>query len=216
MGEITLIRHGQANSAAQTEEDYDRLSALGMQQAAWLGEHLRAKEPGFDRVLTGTLQRHIATADAMGDMGAAPEVDARLDELDYFNLGRALEDKHGVPFPEPETFAAHVPQVMEAWHAAEIKGRETFARFETRVTGVLTEAAQPGRRVLCVTSGGVIAMMMRHLLGLDPRRLATIMLPIRNTSIHRINVTLHGTMLGAFNGHPHLDMPERQHALTHY
>ena len=37
MGELTLIRHGQANSGATTEEDYDRLSDLGHTQARLLG-----------------------------------------------------------------------------------------------------------------------------------------------------------------------------------
>ena len=36
MSTITLIRHGQANTAAQDEVSYDRLSDLGTQQAAWL------------------------------------------------------------------------------------------------------------------------------------------------------------------------------------
>ena len=41
MSHITLIRHGQANSAAKDEPSYDRLSDLGHQQAAWLGHYLR-------------------------------------------------------------------------------------------------------------------------------------------------------------------------------
>jgi len=139
MGEITLIRHGQANSDATNEEDYDRLSALGHQQAQWLGEHLRAHEPTFDRVLMGTLRRHQETAAGIGDLGAQAQVDARLDEMDYFNLGQALESTKGIPFPGPEDFADHVPLVMEAWHNAEIQGRESFANFEARIFGVLSE-----------------------------------------------------------------------------
>ncbi|MEL7116630.1 MAG: histidine phosphatase family protein [Pseudomonadota bacterium] len=216
MGEIVLVRHGQANSGATTEDEYDKLSDLGHQQAAWLGTYFRDFEAPFDRVLTGSLRRHKETAAAMGTLGPDAEEDARLDEMDYFNLGRALEDRHGVPFPGPDEFAAHVPQVMAAWHAADIQGNESFASFETRVTGVLAEAAKPGRRVLCVTSGGVIGMVIRSLLDLNPTRMAEILLPIRNSSIHRINVTPYGTLLGGFNAHPHLDLPGRAHALTHY
>jgi len=216
VGEITLIRHGQANSAATDDESYDRLSDLGRQQAAWLGDHLRTHEPAFDRVLMGSLKRHKQTAAAMGQMGATPEEDARLDEMDYFNLGAALEESHCVPMPGPENFAAHSRQVMAAWHAAEIQGVETFASFETRVAGVLQEAAEPGRRVLCVTSGGVIGMMVRHLLDLDTDRFCHVMLPILNSSIHRVHVTPHGTILGSFNAHPHLDAPDRTHARTTY
>jgi broad specificity phosphatase PhoE len=53
---------------------------------------------------------------------------------------------------------------------------------------MLTIAARPGRRVLCVTSGGVIGMMVRHILDLDPGRMAHLLVPIRNASIHRVAV----------------------------
>jgi phosphohistidine phosphatase SixA len=64
MGELVLIRHGQANSAANDEAGYDRLSELGHQQARWLGDWLRAHEAPFDRVLMGSLRRHRETAEA--------------------------------------------------------------------------------------------------------------------------------------------------------
>lgn len=215
MGEIVLIRHGQANRHANDEAGYDRLSDLGKRQAEWLGEWLARREKAFDRVLSGSLKRHVATAEAMGL--DAPDIDGRLNEMDYFNLGAALQDRHGVPMPEsPESYAAHVVQVMEAWHRAEIEGNESFASFEARVAAVLDEAARPGVRVLAVTSGGVIGMVVRHLLELDPRQLARILLPIFNTSVHRIHVTPHGAYLAGFNAIPHLERDDRAHARTHY
>lgn len=216
MGTITLIRHGQANSAAQDEESYDRLSELGRQQASWLGEHMRANGEEFDLVLTGSLSRHLATARAMGRLGPDPVIDPRLNEMDYFNLGRALEETHGVPLPGPENFALHIEQVMEAWHRAEIMGQESFADFEQRVTSVLQEAAEPGKRVLCITSGGVIGMVVRQLLRLDPTRLAHILLPIFNSSVHRVRVLDHATILGGFNAIPHLEAQDRAYARTHF
>ena len=214
MGEIILVRHGQANSAAKDEDNYDKLSDLGHQQARWLGDYLREREGPFDKVISGSLRRHRETAAGIGY--ADPVIDPRLNEMDYFTLGRALQDVHGVPIPGPDEFAAHVPQVMQAWHRAEIMGVETFASFETRVTGVLAEAAQPGVRVLCVTSGGVIGMIIRHLLNLDPMRMAHILLPIMNSSVHRVQVIPQGPILASFNAVPHLDMPDRVHAVTHY
>ncbi|WP_172300054.1 histidine phosphatase family protein [Pseudoruegeria sp. HB172150] len=214
MGEVILVRHGQANSGAQDEESYDRLSDLGRQQAMWLGEWLRANEAPFDRVVTGSLLRHRQTAEAMGDMGAASQIDPRLNEMDYFNLGHALEDQHGVPMPGPENFAEHSVQVMEAWHRAEIRGNEDFTEFEGRVTEILREASEPGVRVICITSGGVIGMALRSLLGVDPRRLAHLLMPIRNSSLHRVTVAPHGTILSGFNATPHLDAPDRAYART--
>ena len=214
MGEIILVRHGQANSGATDEESYDKLSDLGHQQAKWLGEYLSDREGAFDKVISGSLRRHKETAAGIGYTN--PQIDPRLNEMDYFNLGQALEDVHGVPFPGPDEFAAHVPQVMEAWHKAEIMGVETFASFETRVTSVLQEAASPGVRVLCVTSGGVIGMIIRHLLNLDPTRMAHVLLPIMNSSLHRVHVIPQGPILASFNAVPHLDRNDRMHAQTHY
>ena len=214
MGEIILVRHGQANSAAQDEDGYDDLSALGREQARWLGHWLEGQDARFDRVLSGSLRRHRQTAAEMGHRD--PEIDERLNEMDYFNLGAALEERHGIPMPGPDDFATHAPQLMEAWHRAEIKGNETFAEFEARVTSVFSEAAVEGRRVLCITSGGVIGMCVRHLFGLDPERMARVLLPILNSSIHRIQVTPHGPYLAGFNAVPHLEHPDRAHARTHY
>ena len=216
MGEIILIRHGQANSAAQDEESYDRLSALGHQQAAWLGAYFRSQGETFDATICGSLRRHRETALSMGTREDTLHIDPRLNEMDYFNLGKALEDTHGVPFPGPDDFAAHVPQVMEAWHKAEIMGVETFAAFEHRVTEALMSAAKEGRRTLCVTSGGVIGMVLRHLLRLDPTRMAHVLLPIRNSSIHRVQVFGDQMILSSFNSTPHLDPADRAHARTTY
>ncbi|MEM6824957.1 MAG: histidine phosphatase family protein [Pseudomonadota bacterium] len=214
MGEIVLVRHGQANSAAKDDESYDRLSDLGRTQAAWLGDWLRAQGATFDRVLSGSLHRHRQTAEAMGQQDA--EIDPRLNEMDYFNLGAALEARHGIEMPGPDDFMHHAPKVMEAWHRAEIRGLETFAEFEERVVSVLVEASAPGVRVLCVTSGGVIGMCVRHLLDLDPTRMAHVLLPIFNSSLHRITVAPHGNFLAGFNAIPHLEHPERAYARTHY
>ncbi|MDG4649423.1 histidine phosphatase family protein [Roseibacterium sp. SDUM158017] len=217
MGELVLIRHGQANSAANDEAGYDRLSDLGRQQARWLGDWLRAHEDPFDRVLLGSLRRHRETAEEMGDMGAEREVDARLNELDYFNLTRAHAARNGSVEPRtPEDFVKHIRDVMEAWFRAEIQGDESYASFEGRVAEILTIAARPGRRVLCVTSGGVIGMMVRHLLDLDPGRMAHLLVPIRNSSIHRVTVLPQGKILSGFNATPHLDAPDRLHARTEY
>jgi len=208
MGELILVRHGQANSGATTEEDYDRLSPLGHQQAAWLGAWFADCEPPFDAVHSGTMRRHRETAAGIG-LSDVRE-DTRLNELDYFALARDVEITHGIPLPaSQQDFADHIPQTLRAWHDQEIQGSEAFAAFEARVGLVLAEAAVPGRRVVCVTSGGVIAMALRIALGLDPQRLAQILLPIYNSSVHRFRVVEGGTFLTAFNAIPHLAQPDR-------
>ena len=102
MSHITLIRHGQANSQAKDEISYDKLSPLGHEQAAWLGDHLRQSETHHTRLYTGTLRRHIETAEGM-NTGLEPIRDARLNELEYFTLATMMEQQHGIPFPPRAT-----------------------------------------------------------------------------------------------------------------
>lgn len=214
MGEIILVRHGQANSAARTEADYDRLSDLGKTQATWLGQWMKDAGWSFDHVLSGTMRRHRET---VAGLGVTADEDPRLNEIDYFRLTTDLYERFGHPPPTGEAgFADHMPKVLAAWQKAEIDGTETYQNYETRVAELLNEAARPGARVLAVTSGGVIGMTLRHVLGLDLEQLARVMLPIWNTSVHRLNVRPYGTIMAGYNAIPHLESPDREHARTYF
>ncbi|CAN0601590.1 unnamed protein product, partial [Ectocarpus sp. 12 AP-2014] len=167
----------------------------------------------FDHILSGTLRRHRETA---AGMQVAAEEDARLNEIEYYTLSHALLAVKGEPLPNNDTFPDHMPKMFEAWAAAEIEGNETYENFETRIRDLLAEAAVPGRRVLCVTSGGVIGMVLRHVLDLDIRAMSDVMLPIWNTSIHRLHVGRDARpVLAGFNAIPHLEHPDRASARTH-
>ena len=176
MSHITLIRHGQANSQAQDETSYDQLSPLGHQQAAWLGNHLRATNQHNTRLYTGTLRRHRETAEGMAT-GLTPTEDERLNELEYFTLAAALRDEHGVPMPtEQEEFIQHLPRVFAAWKDGMLKGEpESFASFEDRVHSVMTDIGTGNGPALVVTSGGLISMVMRQ--HLDPVSYTHLTLP---------------------------------------
>ena len=66
MGQLILVRHGQASFGA---DDYDQLSHLGTQQGIRLGGYwqqaasspARAHSLDFDAVLIGSLKRHRQT-----------------------------------------------------------------------------------------------------------------------------------------------------------
>ncbi|WP_417727911.1 histidine phosphatase family protein [Roseovarius sp.] len=214
MTELILVRHGQANSHATDEAEYDRLSHLGVQQAEWLGAHLAQTNPHFDHVITGTLNRQIGTARAMGYQIA--EQDPRLDELSYFALARAIEAQHGIPAPSDATeFARYLPQVIEHWARGDLADvPETFEHFTMRITGLLDEICQRNGRILIVTSGGVIGTVMRQALGLDIPGMAKVMLQVMNSSLHRLEHVHDMLMVGTFNATPHLDAPDRAHART--
>ena len=217
MNELILIRHGQANSGARTETDYDRLSPLGQKQAAWLGEHMRLTG-GFDRVISGTLRRQRETAEAL-NLDARPHaLDERLNELDYFSLSHALQDSHGIPFPTgPEEFAAHVPQVLQLWRNGDAgPDHESYEGFIARVSGAVEDAAMGGPGAVLVTSTGVIATLVALALGLEAVMKARMFLKVMNTSVHRFAVHDGALHLNQFGATPHLDYPDRHAARTHY
>lgn len=216
MSHITLVRHGQANATATTEEDYDRLSPLGWQQSRWLGEHLRATQNWHGRLYTGTLRRHRETAQAI-DTGIDPIEDARLNELEYFTMAQALEAEHGISAPSaPSEFAQHFPKVLQYWKEDKLDGApERFADFENRTRDVIAEIAAGDGPALVVTSGGVIAMAMRLHLNLDISRMAHVGLAIMNTSLHRLYPVAGTWSPVMFNAVPHLEQPDRHHAQTH-
>ncbi|UWQ74951.1 histidine phosphatase family protein [Leisingera sp. M658] len=215
MSHITLIRHGQANTGARDEASYDRLSDLGHQQAAWLGDHLRSTGSHHPRVYCGTLRRHIETAASMGF--ADPAQDARLNEMEYFTLAEAMRDQHGLPIPEErEGFVDHLPKVFAAWAKDEIADPyESWASFETRTQACLEEIAAGDGPAMVVTSGGLISMAMRQAMGLDSAAMARVTLAIMNTSMHRLFPIGGHLSPVLFNAVPHLEAPDRHFAQTH-
>ena len=189
MGQVLLVRHGQAQFGA---DDYDRLSALGREQARVLGDWLARGARRFDRAVTGSLRRHRETAEAcLERMPAAlrPKddclADAGFDEYDADHVMLC----HRPEFADPAALRAHVrgsedprrafqglfAPAMTRWmcgdHDADY--RESWQAFGARCVAALrriTDDATPSRRVVVFTSGGPIAAICQHLLGLDPRR----------------------------------------------
>lgn len=216
MSHITLIRHGQANSGAKDEVSYDKLSALGHEQADWLGRYLQDSATHHTRLYTGTLTRHIETANGM-DTGMEAVRDARLNELEYFTLATLLEEQHGIPFPtEQGAFTHHLPTVFDHWRAGKIEDApETWENFHTRVDDALAEIAEGSGPALVVTSGGLISMAMAQAMHLEIPAMARLALAIMHTSMHRLFPIGGHLSPVMFNAVPHLETPERRSAQTH-
>lgn len=217
MSQITLIRHGQANSGAQDERGYDALSPLGHQQAEWLGDYLDSIGEGYDRVYAGALIRHGETAASMNaSRWAEPVIDPRLNEVAYFRLSELMHEQMGIAPPsDREAFIDHLPLVFTAWQDGKIEGApETFHAFQSRIDDVLHEIAAGDGRALVVSSGGLIAMAIRVAMGLELGAFARLALTIMNTSVHQLHPVGSGLTLTQFNAVPHLADPARQHAKT--
>ena len=218
MSQITLIRHGQAQTGATDEAGYDSLSDLGHQQATWLGAHLRDTGEAFTRVYSGTLVRHVQTAQAMEAGRFAPlEQDPRLNEVAYFDLSNLMHAQFGLAMPTSrDEFLTHLPLVFTAWQDGQIEGApETFHAFQSRVDDVLQEIAAGEGRALVVSSGGLIGMAIRVAMGLETGAFARLCLSIMNTSVHRLHPIGAGLTLTQFNAIPHLERRDRLDAQTY-
>lgn len=216
MSEIIFVRHGQASFGA---DDYDKLSHLGHQQAAWLAEHFAGRGDRFDRIVCGDLRRHRETAAPIAAaFGEGPEIDARLNEFDYDALAERYHFQvpdHG-PAASREEFLHLMPQIFLAWENDALKGAtEDFPDFQMRVDDAVDDALASGQRVMIVASGGPIAVTLKRVLGLSTRATAEMLLNIRNASYHQFKYEAGRLRLSQYNAIPHLDPPDRAHALTY-
>jgi broad specificity phosphatase PhoE len=219
---LYLVRHAQPDFTGH----YDSVTELGVQQSAWLGEHFAARGLRFARVLSGSLERQRGTLDAILQRmpGAAPRItDPRFNEYDAasvlgaFHLGderalRASGDRRG--------YFTAVRTALYAWSREDqaIPGGESWRQFGARISaGVADACAGLGTAdpVLVVTSGGVIGRMVADTLEAGAEAAIQLNLQTRNTGITEFARGRTATRIVAFNAVPHLERPDRAHAVTH-
>jgi broad specificity phosphatase PhoE len=218
MAEILLVRHAQASFG---EKDYDRLSALGWQQARWLGEYFAERGARFDLAVRGSLRRHAETVAGMIEGLGAPldaAEDPRLDEYDSHALLHAWTGGNGPPGADRRAHFRALREAMYAWTEGRLEdaAHEPFAEFRARVLGALEDLRRSGAaRILVVTSGGPIATMLAAVLAMPARGMVDLNLQTRNTGVSELRAGPRAIQCVSFNTIPHLDRPERAGALTY-
>jgi broad specificity phosphatase PhoE len=219
---LYLVRHAQPDFAGH----YDSVTALGIEQSAWLGEHFAARELRFARVISGSLARQSGTLAAILErLPDAPQrlMDPRFNEYDAasvlgaFHLGderelRATGDRR--------RYFTAVRAALVAWSQKEepISGGESWRQFGERVgAGVVAacEGLDATAPVLVVTSGGVIGRFVADALEAGANAAIQLNLQTRNTGITEIACGRSATRIVAFNAVPHLERADRAHAVTH-
>jgi broad specificity phosphatase PhoE len=214
MGQILLVRHGQASFGA---DDYDVLSETGWAQGRLLGARLADQGVAPTMVVRGDMRRHRETAEAMAEGAGWSDlpvtVDAGWDEFDHVGLVAAYPD---VPAGELDrrTFQQVFERATARWTAGEdLDFPEPYAAFVARVRGSLAAAAEqagPARTVVVVSSGGTIAVVAAALVDPDGDLASVARLWARfntvtvNSSVTRVVVGATGPRLLTFNEHTHL------------
>jgi broad specificity phosphatase PhoE len=206
MGQILLVRHGQASWGA---EDYDVLSTLGEQQAEVLGQLLARlmgdAEP--DRLVHGTMQRQQRTAELAAKAAGwsvEPTIDERWNEMDHLAV-LALQPRDFDGEPDRAQFQAWFEAATSRWTSGSHDNEydESFPSFQARVRGAVEALADLGTAVV-VTSGGPISAVTAELLAAGTptyQRLAPVVV---NSSVTRVVSGRRGLTLVSFNDHAHL------------
>jgi broad specificity phosphatase PhoE len=205
VAELLVIRHGQASFGA---DNYDQLSELGRRQSEAVGDHLRRIGWQPDRIVTGTLNRQKDTLEAMG-LDATPEEHAGFNEYDFHTL---LRIRFGGQTPDPvlhdrKTHFRTLRETILEWQDGGLEGAdETWTQFAARVMDARTFATQPGgKRVLVVSSGGVIGQMVATSLSAPAAMMMELNLQVKNSSLTRFLFSRGRVMLTEFNSTPHFD-----------
>jgi broad specificity phosphatase PhoE len=227
MGQLYLVRHGQASFGA---DDYDQLSDLGQRQSIRLGQYLRqtateqfGAELKFEAVFMGSLKRHRQTWEGIAQgaqLQNAPEVWPELNEYDSHAL---IETIHPEPLAKPdspEMYKHHfrlLRTALQKWMAGETqpKGMSPYAEFAAGIQAVLKHIRENHQgRVLVVSSGGPISTAVGQVLQAPAETSIELNLRIRNTALTEFVFTPSRHMLLSYNNLPHLDHPDHRDWVT--
>ncbi len=221
MGNLYLVRHGQASFGAA---DYDNLSELGHKQSLRLGEYLAYKGLQFEAVLTGTLKRHAQTWAGIAQ-GAGLDLQPLhwpgLNEYDSEAVIHTIHPGPLAPPDSPEMYRHHFRLLRDGltqWMNGVVspRGMPSYSEFKHGVVSALDHVRQHhSGNVLIVSSGGPISTAVGHVLGTTPETTIELNLRIRNSSITEFAFTPKRHMLVTFNGLPHLDSPEHADWISH-
>lgn len=220
MGQLYLVRHGQASLGAA---DYDQLSPLGEMQSQRLGEHWRSQGLSFDTVITGALKRHAQTlAGIQHSMGTQHQalIWPGLNEYDSEALIRAIQPGELVKPTTPEGYKHYFRLLRDGltqWMAGVITPQDmpSYTEFVKGVTSALEQIRQQHTgHVLLVSSGGPIATALAHVLRVSPETSIELNMRLRNSAVSEFSFSPKRHTLIGFNSVAHLETPSHKDWVT--
>jgi broad specificity phosphatase PhoE len=235
MSEIYLIRHGQASFG---DEDYDRLSTVGIRQSQVLADHLFAQGVRFDAVYSGPLKRQIDTAGAFCERFGARQKALRepivLNAFTEYDAGGLLAartllgqdaearstDELDRVRQDKKAFQTYFADTVDRWLAGEFDsaGVETWPAFCGRVTQGLRRITSDngrGRRVAVFTSGGPICAVLKMTLDLAGKTAIDLSWQTMNASVSCVKYQGDRLALAFFNNTTHLLLAQDPALLTY-
>jgi broad specificity phosphatase PhoE len=221
MGQLYLVRHGQASLGAA---NYDQLSELGLRQSERLGAYWQDLGLQFDAVMTGTLTRHAQTLAGIAH-GLGQDLPAQtwpgLNEYDAEAVIATVHPGLRERPTTPEAYRQHfrlLRQGLLAWMRGEAQphGMPNWPDFVNGVMSALQQAQQHhAGNVLVVSSGGPISVALGQLLGAPAESSIELNLQMRNTSVSELRASAVGHRVVSFNTLPHLADAEYANWVTY-
>ena len=219
MGNLYLVRHGQASFGA---DDYDNLSELGHRQAQQLGVYFKQKNLQFDAVITGTLRRHTQTWDGIAKGAGFEHQELQMSGLNEYDSHAVISTVHPDKLEKPDTpelYRHHFRLLKDGltqWMNGVVSpvGMPSYVDFQQGVVDALDHVRKnhfaeknesKSGNVLIVSSGGPISTAVGHILGTTPETTIELNLRIRNASITEFAFTPKRHMLVTYNTLPHLE-----------
>jgi broad specificity phosphatase PhoE len=233
MGILFLVRHAQASFL---EQNYDKLSRLGEEQARLLGGYWAQRNIVFDRACVGPRVRQKDTATIMSveyrKAGLEFPEPLMMPEFNEYQGEAVLElslpgllendqsirNLHAAFQSSSEsagrraTFQKLFQAVISKWVGGAIcpLGVETWLEFCGRVNSGIRKflsAGGHGERVAVFTSGGPIAVAMQRALQLSPENTLRVSWMSQNSSWSEFLYSEERFTLSSFNAHGHIGDP---------
>ena len=217
MAELYLIRHAQASFGT---DDYDRLSPLGCRQAEALGEFLRDNAICFDAVYSGELQRQRKTAEIVLELQPGKshcQTDPRFNEIETDKIfehlvprlaktSARLERLVKAGKQSSKDFQKALEIVFNHWVTVDddCADLQSWADYSADVHTALAEIVAregSGKTVGLVTSGGTIATIVAHVLGVTGEQVYKYYEPLINCSVTRLLYSGDRISVSSFNDH---------------
>ncbi|MBU4566939.1 MAG: histidine phosphatase family protein [Desulfarculus sp.] len=231
MSVLYMMRHGQASFG---QDNYDRLSDLGLRQAALTGEHLARLGLSFDAAYCGTMSRQQATARAALEALPSPpqlQVLPEFNEYESIPIIKSLLPAMRREDPAVDKAAPHMLENRKAFQTVYegamrrwISGRypldqgEAWDQFQARVQAALERVRADngrGKTVLVFTSGGPISAALRLALGLGDETALRITWVIKNASLSSFFYNDRDFSLSLFNSTTHLELHQKAELITY-
>ena len=215
MATIYLVRHGQASFGA---DDYDKLSELGCRQADVAGEYFRDAGITLDAAYSGDLSRQRETARRVlaSQPGDVPHtVDARFnevrnDEQIEFLLPEVIKTNPKIQalidkgLGASKDYQKVIDAVFNYWVSPQCNEEriQSWADYSGGVHAALANVMVEqgaGKTVAVFTSGGTIATMVAHVLGLGGEHTYRFYEPVMNCSVTQLFYSGTRVSLSYFN-----------------